>query len=171
MLRSARPVAPTQHDVFVAISSPLAPRNPSHQRTMVGNSAIGRSLVTFFGIKKNIVVQAGCGHLPHCSTFSKNSIINPHVSFDNSSETLMGENHHIPHPSLSCNSSLLVQDLLSSTSAALPSKLFVFQILHLRVPQCLAHSCLFFLTPVEKSDISPKHSHSSSRSSGFRDSM
>ena len=34
----------------------------SHKRINVGKSAIGRSLVTFFGIKKNIVVQACCGH-------------------------------------------------------------------------------------------------------------
>ena len=41
----------------------------SHQRTNVGTSAIGLSLVTFFGIKKNIVVHACCGHFPLCSTF------------------------------------------------------------------------------------------------------
>ena len=44
---------------------------PSHQRINVAISAIGLSLVTFFGIKKNIVVQACCGHFPLCSTFSK----------------------------------------------------------------------------------------------------
>ena len=52
-----------------------------HQRINVGISAIGLSLVTFFGIEKNIVVQARCGHLPPCSTFSKNSTISLLVSF------------------------------------------------------------------------------------------
>ena len=53
----------------------------SHQRINVGKSAIGPSLVTLFGTKKNIVVQACCGHFPLCSTFSKNSTISPLVSF------------------------------------------------------------------------------------------
>ena len=44
-----------------------------HQRINVGTSAIGLSLVTFFGIKKNIVVHACYGHVPRCSTLSKNS--------------------------------------------------------------------------------------------------
>ena len=43
-------------------------------------SAIGLSLVTVLGIKKNIVVQACCGHLPLCSTFSRNSTISLLVS-------------------------------------------------------------------------------------------
>ena len=34
----------------------------------VGISAIGLWLVTFFGLRKNIVVQACCGHIPLCST-------------------------------------------------------------------------------------------------------
>ena len=53
----------------------------SHQRLSVGISAIGFSLVTFYGIKKNIVVHACCGHFPLCSTFSVNSTISPLVSF------------------------------------------------------------------------------------------
>ena len=53
----------------------------SHQRINVGMSAIGLSLVTFFGIKTNIVVHACCGHFPLCSTFSRNSTISPLVSF------------------------------------------------------------------------------------------
>ena len=36
----------------------------SHQRINVCISAFGLSLVTFFGIEKNIVVHACCGHLP-----------------------------------------------------------------------------------------------------------
>ena len=36
----------------------------SHQRIIFGKSASGLSLVAFFGIKKNIVVQACCCHLP-----------------------------------------------------------------------------------------------------------
>ena len=43
----------------------------SHQRINVGISAIGLSLVTFFGIKKNIVAQACCGHFPLCCTSPK----------------------------------------------------------------------------------------------------
>ena len=55
--------------------------NASHQRINDGISAIGLSLVTCFGIRKNIVVQACCGYLLLCSTFSKNSTIPPLVSF------------------------------------------------------------------------------------------
>ena len=40
----------------------------SHQRISVGISAICLSLVTFSGIRKNIVVQACCGHSPLCSS-------------------------------------------------------------------------------------------------------
>ena len=36
---------------------------------VVGNKAIGRSLVTVFGIKKNTVVLARSGHNQHGSTF------------------------------------------------------------------------------------------------------
>ena len=52
----------------------------SHQRINVGMSAIGLSLMIFFGIKKNMVVHACCGHFPLCSTFSKNSTVSPNVS-------------------------------------------------------------------------------------------
>ena len=45
----------------------------STQRIIVGSNAIDLSLMTLFGIRKNKVVQACCGHLPHCSTCSKNS--------------------------------------------------------------------------------------------------
>ena len=38
--------------------------NASRQRINVGMGAIGISLVTFFGIKKKIVVQACCGFVP-----------------------------------------------------------------------------------------------------------
>ena len=41
----------------------------SHQRVNVSISAIGLSLVTIFGVKKNIVVQACCGNFPLRSTF------------------------------------------------------------------------------------------------------
>ena len=53
----------------------------SHQRINVGINAIGLSLVPFFGIKKNFVVQACCGHSPLCSIFTGNSTISPFVSF------------------------------------------------------------------------------------------
>ena len=62
--------------------------NASHQRVNVGISAIGLSLVTFLGIKKNIVVPACCGHCALCSTLSKNSTISPLVSFVKSKGTL-----------------------------------------------------------------------------------
>ena len=119
-MRSAAPVRPTQPTRCLCchLDSSCA-RNPFHQRIKLSKSAMVRSLVTFFGIKKNIVVQACCGHLPHCSDCSKNSTISPLVSFDKSSGTL-GKIHHIPHPSLPCNSSLPLIDLLPSTSAALP---------------------------------------------------
>ena len=56
-----------------------------HHRTIVGISAIGCSLVTFFGIKKKSVLQACCGHLPRCSTFFRNATSSP---LDKSSGTL-----------------------------------------------------------------------------------
>ena len=52
---------PTQHDTSVAISQPLALAG----RFIESKSAMGRSLVTFFGITKH---KASCGNLPHCST-------------------------------------------------------------------------------------------------------
>ena len=63
----------------------------------VGMSAIGLSLVTFLGIKKNIVVQACCGHLPLCSTFSRNSTISLLGSFVKSKGTF-GWNPSRPTP-------------------------------------------------------------------------
>ena len=62
--------------------------NASHHRINVGISAIGLSLMTFFGIRKNIVVHACCGYLPLCSTFSMNSTIPLLVSFVKSKGTL-----------------------------------------------------------------------------------
>ena len=53
-------------------------------------SAIGLSLVTFFGIKKNIVVQACCGHFPLCPTFSKSSTISPVVPLSSPRRPLGG---------------------------------------------------------------------------------
>ena len=50
---------------------------PAYQRRHQRN----RLSLVFFGIKKNIVVQACCGHFPLCSTFSKNSTIAPHIFF------------------------------------------------------------------------------------------
>ena len=62
-------------NLLSAISPPSSALKPSHQRINVGISASGLSLVTFFGIKKKIVVHACCGHFPLCSTFFKNSTI------------------------------------------------------------------------------------------------
>ena len=50
-----------------------------------GQKRDGACARNVFGTKKNIVVQACCGHLPHCSTFSKNFTISLLVSFDTSS--------------------------------------------------------------------------------------
>ena len=69
-LDSCSPSAAQETDDAMSESSKV-----SDQRINVGMSAIGLSLVTFFGIKKNIVVQTCCGHFPLCSTFSKNSTI------------------------------------------------------------------------------------------------
>ena len=89
LLRCVHPWHPNQYDTCSAISSPGALRR-SHQRTIVGISAIGCSLVKFFGIKKNIVVQACCGHFPLGSTFltfSKNSTTSSRVFFVKSNGT------------------------------------------------------------------------------------
>ena len=91
----------------------------SHQRINVGICAIGLSHVTFFGIRKNIVVQTCCGHLPHCSTFSKNSTISPLISFGKSRGSL-GWNPSHPTLSLLCTFLLPFPSRLLSTSAALP---------------------------------------------------
>ena len=69
-VRSAPPLRPpaAHHSLgfwcfhFAATSGA---RKASHQRVIVGTSAMGRSLLTLFWIKKNMVVQACCGHLPH----------------------------------------------------------------------------------------------------------
>ena len=50
--------------------------------------------LTFFGIKKNIVVQACCGHVPLCSAFSKNSTISPLVSLVKSKRTFGWKSSH-----------------------------------------------------------------------------
>ena len=68
LLHFDHPWRPNQRGTSAA-SSPLLVLfrlfPPTDQRRQ---SAIGLSLVTFFGIKKNIAVQACCGHLPLCST-------------------------------------------------------------------------------------------------------
>ena len=60
---------------------------------LIHNGAVGISLVTFFGIEKNIVVHACGGHLPLCSTFSKDSTISPPVSFVTSKNFWDGSRH------------------------------------------------------------------------------
>ena len=71
----------------------------SHQRINVGMNAIGLSLVTFFGIKKNIVVQACCGNFPLCSTFSWTLRFLPSFLLSNPGELWSGS-RHIPLLSL-----------------------------------------------------------------------
>ena len=90
-VRSAPPLRPSvaPHSIRCVYGHGATSGTPraSHHRIIVGISAFGRPLVTFFGVKKNIVVQAFCGLLPLCSTFSKNSSTSRHVSLANSSGT------------------------------------------------------------------------------------
>ena len=91
------------------------------------------------------------------------------------------EIHHIPHPSLPCNSSLPSPHLLPSTSGALPSNYSAPPSStacpsDLAQPCCTATACpipaFFFFALVEKSDVFLfffQHSHSSHPSSGLRD--
>ena len=63
-LRSAPPLSPSVASQPTSHLVTSGAGNPSHQRIMVGRRALGRSLVTFCGITRNIVIQACCGHLP-----------------------------------------------------------------------------------------------------------
>ena len=92
----------------------------SRQRISVGISAIGLSFVTFFGIKKNIVVHACCGHFPLCPTFSKNSTTSPIVSFVKSKGNLWGGSRHILLLSLLCTLPTLFPIHTLFTTAAHP---------------------------------------------------
>ena len=92
-----------------------------------------------------------CGHLPHCFTFARNSQ-NILLFLSTNLTELWSEIHHIPHPSLSCNSSLPSPNLHLSTSAPsfkLPSSSFLHD-LSLRSCtsvfhcQCFAHLPLLF---------------------------
>ena len=65
---------------------------PTSQRWHKRNRSLARDILR---IRKNIVVQACCGHFPLCSTFSKNSTTSPLVSFVKSRETLEWKP---PHP-------------------------------------------------------------------------
>ena len=78
----------------------------SHQRTTVGMSAIGISLVTFFGIKNNIVVHACCGHFSTVFHFFKNSTTSSVVSLVKSKGTFGWKQSH-PLLSLPCTISTL----------------------------------------------------------------
>ena len=63
-------------------------QRPSHTPTNESRQkSDGCSLVTFFGIRKDIVVQACCGQLPLCSTFFRNSTISHLVSSEKSKGT------------------------------------------------------------------------------------
>ena len=95
--------------------------NHSHRRIRVGRSETERSFVTFIGVGKNIVVQTCCGHLPHCSTFSRNFTNIPSF-LPASDEELMDGTHHIPLPWGPCNFSLpSLISLLSDLAALLPN--------------------------------------------------
>ena len=77
---------PTQHDTSAAISPLLVlSKLPTNDLTSASAQSVSH-FVIFFGIKKNIVVHACCGHLPICSTFSKNSTISRSVSLVKSKE-------------------------------------------------------------------------------------
>ena len=91
----------------------------SHQRINVGVSAIGLSLMTFFGIRKNIVVHASCGYLPLCSTLSMNSTIPLLVSFVKSKGTLGWKPSHST-PFFALYFLYAFSNYFHSASAALP---------------------------------------------------
>ena len=115
----------------------------------VGINAIGLSLVTFFGIKKNIFVEACCGLFPLCSTLSKKL----HLFLLSSPTELWGGSHRILLLSSPCTLSTLfpVRTLfalvglprISSNphfSEACVSSMFCTLSSHC---QCSAHSFLF----------------------------
>ena len=101
MLRSSSASVNSTHSILYLCChfATSGARKASHHRIIVGISASGRSLVTFFGMKKNMVVQACCGHFPHCSTFSRNFTTSSPVSFIKPIGTLC-ENHRNPLLSL-----------------------------------------------------------------------
>ena len=107
----------------------------------VGISAIGLSLVTFFGIKKNIVVQACCGHLPLCSTFSRTSTISPLVSFVKSWGTFGWKPSH-PTPVFA----LYDLDTLSNHTLYEPWQCFLRSLQFRIFPRLVLHFLPVFVT-------------------------
>ena len=67
----------------------------SHHRINVASARSVSHFVTFFGIKKNIVVHACCRHFPLCSTFSRNCTISPLVSFVSPRGPQGGSRHNL----------------------------------------------------------------------------
>ena len=100
LLRYDHPSRPNLLDILLLL--PLRhflvlSRLPTNESTS-GQAAIGLSLVTFLGIKKNILVPACCGHLPLCSTFPKNSTISPLMFLLSSPKDLSGWKPSHPPP-------------------------------------------------------------------------
>ena len=99
-----------------------------------------------FGTKKNVVVHACCGHLPLCSTFSRNSTIPFLVSFVNSKKTFGWKSSHpTPFLALYNNSHFFSQgkgssNFFSSSFFHGLSSTFCTLSSHC---QCFAHSFLF----------------------------
>ena len=125
----------------------------SNQRINVGISAIGSPLVTSFGIKKNIVVQACCGHFPLCSTSSKT----PHLLLLLSNpEAPLGGCRRTPLLFLHCKASTPSPDRSLSAlarpppiSSTLHCQQLILHVLHVFVT--LPVSCPFFLFASQRS--------------------
>ena len=145
--RSSMSLHPTRCHCCHLVTS--GARNPSLQRIKVGKRATGHSLATFLGIKINIVVQACCGHLPHCSLFQKKN--NLTSRFDCQVQRNFGVSSIIRHPQLPSNTSLpppfsssfgLCRTFLQTSQLIIPARL-VLQILHLREPTLSSSPHLF----------------------------
>ena len=110
-------------------------------------SAMGRSIVTFFGIKKNFVAQGFCGHVPHCPTFSKNFTPSSRFSLEVQQDTWVKHvttktscGHLSPRHHLQISFFHLWQNLPRGT---LPR--FILRRLHLGVALPIATSVCIFL--------------------------
>ena len=121
---------------------------PTNQRRHKSNRSFTRDILRN---QENIVMHACCGHFPLCSTFSRNSMISPLVSFGTSRRTLGWKPSH-PTPvfalySLDASSSSPSFRLGSASSNFFNSSFFHSSILQFCTfsshYQCFAHSFLF----------------------------
>ena len=79
-LHSCRQWRPNQRAALLATSTPLVLAATPTNESKVGRSANGAFARDVLRNKEIVVVQAYCGHLPHCSTFSKNATPFPFVA-------------------------------------------------------------------------------------------